>query len=223
MDLLSPIWLTLKLATVTTILLLVISTPLAWWLAHSKARLAAVVEAVVALPLVLPPTVLGFYLLLALGANGVIGGPWAAFTGSGLTFTFLGLVIASLIYSLPFVVQPLQNAFINIGTKPIEAAWCLRASRFDTFVTVILPLSVRGYVTAAVLGFTHTIGEFGVVLMVGGSIPGETQVLSIAIYEHVEVLDYSSAHILSGGLLAFTFIVLLAVYIINRRYPVHAN
>ena len=223
MDLLSPIWLTLKLATVTTILLLVISTPLAWWLAHSKARLAAVVEAVVALPLVLPPTVLGFYLLLALSANGVIGGPWAALTGSGLTFTFLGLVIASLIYSLPFVVQPLQNAFVNIGTKPMEAAWCLRASRIDTFITVILPLSVRGYVTAAVLGFTHTIGEFGVVLMVGGSIPGETQVLSIAIYEHVEVLDYSSAHILSGGLLAFTFIVLLAVYVINRRYPAHAN
>ena len=223
MDLLSPVWLTLKLATVTTVLLLVISTPLAWWLAHSKSKWAAVVETIVALPLVLPPTVLGFYLLLALGANGVIGGPWVALTGSGLTFTFMGLVIASVIYSLPFVVQPLQNAFVNVGTKPMEAAWCLRASRLDTFMTVILPLSIRGYITAAVLGFTHTIGEFGVVLMVGGSIPGETQVLSIAIYEHVEVLDYSSAHVLSAGLLAFTFVVLLAVYIINRRYPVHAN
>ena len=223
MDLLSPVWLTLKLATVTTVLLLVISTPLAWWLAHSKSKWAAVVETIVALPLVLPPTVLGFYLLLALGANGVIGGPWSALTGSGLTFTFMGLVIASVIYSLPFVVQPLQNAFVNVGTKPMEAAWCLRASRLDTFMTVILPLSIRGYITAAVLGFTHTIGEFGVVLMVGGSIPGETQVLSIAIYEHVEVLDYSSAHVLSAGLLAFTFVVLLAVYIINRRYPVHAN
>ena len=223
MDLLSPVWLTLKLATVTTILLLVLSTPLAWWLAHSKSKWAAVVETIVALPLVLPPTVLGFYLLLALGANGVIGGPWAALTGSGLTFTFMGLVIASVLYSLPFVVQPLQNAFVNVGTKHMEAAWCLRASRLDTFMTVILPLSLRGYITAAVLGFTHTVGEFGVVLMVGGSIPGETQVLSIAIYEHVEVLDYSSAHLLSAGLLAFTFIVLLAVYIINRRYPVHAN
>lgn len=223
MDLLSPVWLTLKLATVTTVILLLVSTPLAWWLAQSKSKWAATVEAIVALPLVLPPTVLGFYLLLALGANGVIGGPWSSLTGSALTFTFSGLVIASVLYSLPFVVQPLQNAFVAVGKKPLEAAWCLRASRLDAFLTVILPLSLRGYITAAVLGFTHTMGEFGVVLMVGGSIPGETQVLSIAIYEHVEVLDYQSAHTLSAGLLIFTFVVLLAVYLINRRFPAHAH
>ncbi len=223
MDLLSPVWLTLKLATVTTVLLLLLSTPLAWWLAHSKSKWAATVEAVVALPLVLPPTVLGFYLLLALGANGLIGGPWSSLTGSALTFTFSGLVLASVLYSLPFVVQPLQNAFVVVGKKPLEVALCLRATRFDAFTSVILPLSLRGYITAAVLGFTHTMGEFGVVLMVGGSIPGETQVLSIAIYEHVEVLDYRSAHLLSAGLLAFTFIVLLAVYILNRRFSTNAH
>lgn len=223
MELLSPIWLTLKLAAVTTLILLFMSTPLAWWLAHSKSKWAAGVEAIVALPLVLPPTVLGFYLLIALGANGVVGGPWSAMTGSALTFTFSGLVIASVIYSLPFTVQPLQNAFVAVGRKPLEAAWCLRASRFDAFKSVIMPLSMRGYITAAVLGFTHTMGEFGVVLMVGGSIPGETQVLSIAIYEHVEVLDYSTAHTLSAGLLVFTFVVLLMVFIINRRFPAHAH
>ncbi len=218
MDLLSPVVLTLKLATVTTLILLVISTPLAWWLAHSRSRWAAPIEAVVALPLVLPPTVLGFYLLLILGANGIIGEPWSELTGSALTFTFSGLVIASVIYSLPFVVQPLQNAFVAVGAKPFETALLLRASRLDAFFSVILPLSIRGYITAAVLGFTHTMGEFGVVLMVGGSIPGETKVLSISIYEHVEVLDYSSAHILSAGLLIFTFVVLLVVYVINRRF-----
>lgn len=223
MDLLSPVVLTLKLAAVTTLILLLVSTPLAWWLAHSKSKWAAIVEALVALPLVLPPTVLGFYLLIVLGANGVIGEPWSELTGSALTFTFSGLVIASVIYSLPFVVQPLQNAFVNVGKKPLEVALLLRASRLDAFFSVILPLSMRGYITAAVLGFTHTMGEFGVVLMVGGSIPGETQVLSIAIYEHVEVLDYGSAHILSAGLLAFTFIVLLMVYVINRRFPTNAH
>lgn len=223
MDLLSPVWLTLKLAAVTTIILLVVSTPLAWWLTHTRSRWASTVEALVALPLVLPPTVLGFYLLLALGANGVIGGPWSQLTGSALTFTFVGLVIASVLYSLPFVVQPLQNAFVAVGRKPLEVAWCLRASRLDAFVSIILPLTLRGYITAAVLGFTHTMGEFGVVLMVGGSIPGETQVLSIAIYEHVEVMDYGTAHMLSAGLLAFTFVVLLLVYILNRRFPTNAH
>jgi len=218
-----PVWLTLKLATITTVILLIICTPLAWWLAHSKSRWAGVVEAIVALPLVLPPTVLGFYLLITLGANGVIGGPWSELTGSALVFTFSGLVIASILYSLPFVVQPLQNAFIAVGRKPLEVAWCLGASRFDAFISIILPLSLRGYITAAVLGFTHTMGEFGVVLMVGGSIPNETQVLSIAIYEHVEVLDYKTAHILSAGLLAFTFVVLLVVYTLNRRYPSHVS
>ncbi len=220
---LSPVWLSLKLAAVTTIILLLLSTPLAWWLAHCKSRWAAIVEAIVALPLVLPPTVLGFYLLLALGANGIIGGPWSELTGSTLTFSFSGLVIASVIYSLPFVVQPLQNAFVSIGRKPLEAAWCLRASRLDAFISVILPLSVRGYIMAIVLGFTHTLGEFGMVLMVGGSIPGETQVLSIAIYEHVEVLDYESAHALSITLLSFTFLVLSLVYVINRRLPTHGH
>lgn len=218
---LSPVWLSLKLATVTTLILLLLCTPLAWWLAHCKSRWAAIVEAIVALPLVLPPTVLGFYLLLALGANGIIGGPWSELTGSGLTFSFSGLVIASVIYSLPFVVQPLQNAFVSVGRKPLEVAWCLRASRLDAFTSVILPLSIRGYIMAAVLGFTHTLGEFGMVLMVGGSIPGETQVLSIAIYEHVEVLDYESAHTLSIALLGFTFVVLSLVYLINRRLPTH--
>lgn len=218
-----PVWLTLQLASVTTVILLLLSTPLAWWLAHTRSRWAAIVETVVALPLVLPPTVLGFYLLLALGANGIIGGPWSELTGSSLVFTFAGLVIASVLYSLPFVVQPLQNAFVAIGRKPLEVASCLRASPLDAFVSVILPLTKRGYITAAVLGFTHTMGEFGVVLMVGGSIPGETQVLSIAIYEHVEVLDYSTAHLLSAGLLGFTFIVLMMVYIFNRRFPVHEH
>ena len=220
---LTPVWLTLKLAAVTTVILLVVSTPLSWWLAHTKSRWSAVVEAIVALPLVLPPTVLGFYLLIMPGANGVLGEPWQALTGASLTFTFTGLVIASVLYSLPFVVQPLQNAFAAIGKKPLEVAWCLRASRFDAFMNVVVPLSLRGYITAAVLGFTHTMGEFGVVLMVGGSIPGETQVLSIAIYEHVEVLDYSTAHTLSAGLLAFTFIVLLIVYVLNRRFPAHEH
>ena len=219
MDLFSPVWLTIKLATVTTLILLLLSTPLAWWLAHSKSKWAASVEAIVALPLVLPPTVLGFYLLLALGANGIIGGPWSQLTGSALVFTFTGLVIASVVYSLPFVVQPLQNAFVAVGRKPLDAALLLRASHLDAFFSVILPLAKRGYITAAVTGFAHTMGEFGVVLMVGGSIPGETQVLSIAIYEHVEVLDYGSAHVLSAGLLAFTFVVLLMVYVFNRRHP----
>ena len=218
---LAPVWLSLKLATVTTLILLLVATPLAWWLVHHRSRWAAVVEAIVALPLVLPPTVLGFYFLLMLGANGLLGAPWQALTGSTLNFTFSGLVIASVFYSLPFVVQPLQNAFHALGRKPLEVAWCLRASPLDTFFNVVLPLSARGYITAAVLGFTHTLGEFGVVLMVGGSISGETRVLSIAIYEQVEVLDYTTAHILSAGLLAFTFVVLLLVYLLNRRLPAH--
>ena len=218
---LAPVWLSLKLAAVTTLILLLVATPLAWWLVRHRSHWAAVVEAIVALPLVLPPTVLGFYFLLMLGANGLLGAPWQALTGSTLNFTFSGLVIASVFYSLPFVVQPLQNAFHAVGRKPLEVAWCLRASPLDAFFNVVLPLSARGYITAAVLGFTHTLGEFGVVLMVGGSIPGETRVLSIAIYEQVEVLDYTTAHILSAGLLVFTFVVLLLVYLLNRRLPSH--
>lgn len=214
---LTPVWLSLQLAGVTTVILLLLATPLSWWLAHSRARWRPMIEAVVALPLVLPPTVLGFYFLLALGPHGVIGAPWQTMTGSALSFTFTGLVIASLVYSLPFVVQPLQNMFEAIGPKPLEAARCLRASPLDAFLTVAMPLALRAYVTAAVLGFTHTLGEFGVVLMVGGSIPGKTKVLSIAIYERVETLDYAAAHVLSAALLVFAFTVLTLVYALNRR------
>lgn len=213
----APLWLSLRLAAVTTLLLLLLGSPIAWWLAHSRSRWRAAVEAMVALPLVLPPTVLGFYLLLALGPHGPLGGPWQQLTGAALTFTFSGLVIASVLYSLPFVVQPLHNAFAAMGSKPLEAAWCLRASPFDTFLSVVVPQAARGYLAAAVLGFTHTLGEFGVILMVGGNIPGETRAISIAIYDQVETLDYASAHWMSGLLLGFSFVVLLVVYTLNRR------
>lgn len=220
---LQPVYLSLKLAGVTVLILLLIGTPLAWWLAHTRSRYRVFFEAVVALPLVLPPTVLGFYLLIALGANGIIGTPFLSMTGVTLAFSFPGLVIASTLYSLPFVVQPLQGAFETIGKSPIEAAWALGASRMDAFLTVVSPMAVRGYLTAIVLGFAHTLGEFGVVLMVGGNIPGKTKVLSIAIYDHVESLEYTQAHILSGGLLLFSFLVLLVVYAVNRRLPVHVS
>lgn len=213
----SPILLTIELATITTLVLLLISTPLAWWLARTSLPFKPLIEAVVALPLVLPPTVLGFYLLLALGPQGWVGSGWQQLTGSVLTFSFTGLVIASVIYSLPFVVQPLQNAFSTVGNACVEAAWCLRASRWDAFRHVAVPLASRGFVTAAVLGFAHTLGEFGVVLMVGGNIPGKTQVLSIVIYDRVESLDYAAAHALSLMLLAFSFVVLTTVYWMNRR------
>jgi molybdate transport system permease protein len=218
-----PIWITLKLAATTVSVLLLIGTPVAWWLAHTPSRARVWVEAVVALPLVLPPTVLGFYLLIALGANGVIGGPLLSMTGSSLAFSFTGLVIASTLYSFPFVVQPLQGAFEASGKTYLEAAWSLRASKWDAFLSVASPMAVRGYLTAIVLGFAHTLGEFGVVLMVGGNIPGKTKVMSIAIYDHVEALEYSQAHWLSGGLLLFSFAVLLMVYAFNRRLPVHLS
>lgn len=214
---LAPLWLSLQLAGVSTLLLLLLATPLAWWLANTRWRGRAIIEAIVALPLVLPPTVLGFYLLLMLGPHGALGGPWLQLTDSTLAFSFSGLVIASVLYSLPFVVQPLQNAFEGLDRRSLEAAWCLRASPLDAFFSVALPLAMRGYLTAAVLGFTHTLGEFGVVLMVGGNIPGETRVISIAIYDHVETLDYASAHWLASILLIFTFIVLLVVYTLNRH------
>ena len=214
---LAPLWLSLQLASVTTALLLLFATPLAWWLATTSSRSRVLIEAIVALPLVLPPTVLGFYLLLVLGPQGAVGAPWLQLTDTTLTFTFSGLVIASMLYSLPFVVQPLQNAFEALDRKSLEAAWCLRASPLDSFFSVVLPQATRGYLTAAVLGFTHTLGEFGVVLMVGGNIPGETRVISIAIYDHVETLDYASAHWLAGILLVFTFIVLLGIYTLNRH------
>ena len=215
---LTALWVTLKLATVTTVILLVMGTPLAWWLARTRWRFRFAVEAVIALPLVLPPTVLGFYLLIALGPEGPIGGLMEALGGHSLAFTFSGLVIGSVFYSMPFVIQPLQNAFSAVGRRPLEAAATLRASPMDRFLTVALPLAAPGFLTAAVLGFAHTLGEFGVVLMIGGNIPGSTQVVSIAVYDHVEALDYSRAHWLSGGLLLMSFLMLVAVYALNRRF-----
>lgn len=209
---------TLQLAGLTTLILLVLGTPLAWWLARSRWRFKFLVEAVVALPLVLPPTVLGFYLLVALGPHGPVGGLLEALGGRPLAFTFAGLVVGSVIYSLPFVVQPLQGAFTSVGRRPLEVAATLRASPFDRFFTVAVPLARPGFLTATVLGFAHTVGEFGVVLMIGGNIPGRTQVLSIAIYDHVESLEYSHAHILSGGLLMISFLLLITVYALNRRF-----
>jgi molybdate transport system permease protein len=216
---LGPVWLSLQLATVTVLVLLFVATPLAWWLAFTRSNFRTAIEAVVAMPLVLPPTVLGFYLLILLGPQGIVGEPWLALTGSTLTFSFTGLVIASVLYSFPFAVQPLQAAFESVGKTPLEAAATLGAGPLDAFLHVASPLAVRGYLSAAVLGFAHTLGEFGVVLMVGGNIPGSTKVISIAIYEHVETIDYAQAHVLSAGLLVFSFLVLLSVYMLNRRMP----
>jgi len=212
-----PILITLQLAAVTTVILLLLGTPLAWWLARTQRRWRGMVEAVVALPLVLPPTVLGFYLLILLGPHGPVGSLWEGLGGDRLTFTFTGLVIGSVFYSLPFAVQPLMHAFEQLPRRPLEAAYTLGAGPVDRFFSVILPMSRRGYLVATTLAFAHTVGEFGVVLMIGGNIPGETRVLSIAIYDHVEVLDYARAHVLSAGLLAFSFLVLLAVYGWQRR------
>ena len=214
---LTPILITLKLALITTIVLLIIGTPLAWWLANSKTRYKTPIEAIVALPLVLPPTVLGFYLLVAFSPTGFAGQVWSFFSDEPLTFSFTGLVIGSVIYSLPFVVQPLQASFESIGKPLQQAAATLGAKPIDIFFSVILPLSYRGFFVAITLGFAHTVGEFGVVLMIGGNIPGVTQVLSISIYDHVEALEYSAAHIYSAGLLIFSFIVLLIAYTANRR------
>ena len=211
---------TLKLAGITTLILLLLGTPLAWWMARTRWRFKFLLEAVVALPLVLPPTVLGFYLLVALGPHGPVGGLMQALGGQPLAFTFTGLVIGSVFYSMPFVVQPLQNAFTAVGRRPMEVAATLRASPLDRFFSVAMPLARPGFLTAAVLGFAHTIGEFGVVLMIGGNIPGETQVLSIAIYDHVEAVEYAHAHWLSGGLLLLSFIMLVSVYALNRRFSI---
>jgi molybdate transport system permease protein len=214
---LDAIGLTLKLASLTTVLLLLLATPLAWWLARTASRWRAPIGAVVALPLVLPPTVLGFYLLVTLGPNGP-GGQLTQFLGLGtLTFTFTGLLIGSLIYSLPFAVQPLQHAFEGIGARPMEVAATLRARPLDAFFTVALPLARPGFVTAAILTFAHTVGEFGVVLMIGGNIPGQTRVVSTQIYGHVEAMEYAQAHWLAGGMLLFSFVVLLGLGLLNRR------
>jgi len=214
---LQAIWLTLKLASVTTILLLLIATPLAWWLAYSSKWYKSVVSALVALPLVLPPSVLGFYLLLLLGPHGWVGAMTQALHIGGLAFTFYGLVIGSVIFSLPFAVQPIQNAFESIGKRPLEVAATLRANIWDRFVSVALPLARPGFITAMILVFAHTVGEFGVVLMLGGNIPGETRVLSVAIYNHVEAVEYSAAHWLAGGMVLFSFIVLLALYLVGGK------
>lgn len=213
---LAALFITLKLAAVATSILLLFGTPFAWWLARTRWRFRFLLEAVVALPLVLPPTVLGFYLLVALGPQGPVGGLLEALGGHAIAFTFSGLVVGSILYSLPFVIQPLQNVFSAIDERMLEAASTLRATPLDRFFSVVLPMARPGLITAATLGFAHTIGEFGVVLMIGGNIPGETQVLSIAIYDHVESLQYAQAHWLSAFLLLFSFTVLVIVYRINQ-------
>ena len=212
---LAAVWLTLKLASVVTALLLLVGTPIAWWLARTRSRLKGAVGAVVALPLVLPPTVIGFYLLITMGPNGAVGRLTEALGLGLLPFTFPGLVIASVFYSLPFVVQPIQNAFEAIGERPLEAAATLRASPWDAFWSVAVPLARPGFISGAILGFAHTVGEFGVVLMIGGNIPERTRVVSVQIYDHVEALEYAQAHWLSAGMLLFSFVVLLALYTFN--------
>ena len=213
----AAILLTLELATLTTMLLLLVGTPIALWLARTDSWLKRPIGAIVALPLVLPPTVIGFYLLISMGPNGFFGQLTQALGLGTLTFTFTGLLIGSVFYSLPFVVQPLQNAFEAMGRAPLEAAATLRAGPWDTFFSVVLPLARPGFLTAAILGFAHTVGEFGVVLMIGGNIPGKTQVASVQIYNHVETMEYAQAHWLAGGMVAFSFLVLLALYSSNRR------
>ena len=214
---LPALWLTFQLAIITTVLLIFIGTPIAYWLAHTRARFRPVVEAIVALPIVLPPTVLGFYFLILFNPDSAIGKLWEITTNSSLLFSFSALVIASVFYSLPFVVQPLQNTFNSIGRQPLERAYTLGASPRNAFFSVLIPLSKRGYLTACVLGFAHTLGEFGIVMMVGGSIPNETRVVSIAIYELVENMQYGRAHQLSGILLLLSFSILLVVYWVNQR------
>lgn len=216
-DDLTAIWLTLRLATTVTFLLLILATPMAWWLARTHSWYKGIVSAIVALPLVLPPTVLGFYLLLAMGPNGAIGEFTQALGLGTLPFTFWGLVIASMVYSMPFVVQPIQNAIEAMGNRPLEAAATLGAGPIDRFFTVVLPLAKPGFMTATILGFAHTVGEFGIVLMIGGSIPSETRVASVQIYDHVEALEYAQAHALSGVMIIFSFAVLLLLYTFQRK------
>jgi molybdate transport system permease protein len=211
------ILLTVRLASLVTVILLVIATPVAWWLTTTQSKLKPVVAAIVALPLVLPPTVIGFYLLIAMGPNGPVGELTQLLGIGTLPFTFSGLVIASVIYSFPFVVQPIQNSLEALGKRPLEVAATLGASRLDTFFTVVLPLAKPGFITATILGFAHTVGEFGVILMIGGNIPGETQVISVLIYEHVESLQYAQAHSLSAAMIIFSFIVLLLLYGFNQK------
>ena len=211
----SAVWLTFQLATVSTVILLLVGTPIAWWLARTRSKWKGVVGAVVALPLVLPPTVIGFYLLVAMGPAGPVGRLTEALGLGLLPFSFAGLVVGSVIYSLPFVVQPIQNAFEAIGDGPLEVAATLRASPWDSFWSVAVPLARPGFLSGAILGFAHTVGEFGIVLMIGGNIPEKTRVVSVQIYDHVEALEYTQAHWLSGGMVLFSFIVLMALYTFN--------
>lgn len=213
---LETLWLTLQVASISTLILLLLGTPLAWWLARTQSRWKGICNALVALPLVLPPSVLGFYLLVLMGPQGIVGRLTSALGLGTLPFTFSGLIVGSVLYTLPFVVQPLQTAFAAIGERPLEVAATLRASPLDTFFSVILPLARHGFLTATILGFAHTLGEFGVVLMVGGNIPGKTRVISVQIYNHVEALEYAQAHWLAGGLLVFSFIVLLLMYTVLK-------
>jgi molybdate transport system permease protein len=214
---LQAIWLTLKVATLTTVILAVIGTPLAWWLARTRLWLKTPVATVVALPIVLPPSVLGFYLLVLMGPNGPVG-QWTQALGLGtLPFTFSGLVVASVLYSLPFMVQPVHNAMEAMGSRPLEVAASLRASPLDTFFNVVLPLCKPGLITGGIMSFAHTVGEFGVVLMVGGNIPGVTRVVSVQIYDHVEALEYAEAHRLAAVMLGFSFVCLLALHLYNQR------
>ncbi len=214
---LQAIWLTARLAGLTTVLLLIIGTPIAWWLARTRSRLKAVVGAVVALPLVLPATVMGFYLLLVMGPQGPVGQLTQSLGIGLLPFTFWGLLLASVFYSMPFVVQPIQNAIEALGERPLEVAATLRAGPWDRFFTVVVPLARPGFFTAAILGFAHTVGEFGVVLMIGGNIPGATRVVSVQIYDYVEAMDYAQAHWLAGSMVVFSFVVLLALYTLNPQ------
>ncbi|MBL4584318.1 MAG: molybdate ABC transporter permease subunit [Pseudomonadales bacterium] len=211
----AAVWLTLRLASTVTVLLLLIGTPIAWWLSQTQSKFKGPIAAIVALPLVLPPVVLGFYLLIAMGPNGPVGQLTQAAGLGTLPFTFWGLVVASVIYSMPFVVQPIQNAIEAIGQRPFEVAATLRAGPLDRFFSVVIPLAKPGFITASILGFAHTVGEFGVVLMIGGNIPGETQVVSMQLYGHVEALEYGQAHWLAGALMVFSFLVLLALYTLN--------
>jgi len=218
MSIFAPLLLSIQLAFVTTVVLILVATPIAWWLSQTPSRFKPVTQAVVAMPIVLPPTVIGFYLLILLGPNGAIGSWWVQITGNALTFSFSGLVIASCVYSLPFAVQPLQSAFESLPRQTLEFAWTQGASKLDAFFAIAVPMSVRGFVGAAVLAFAHTLGEFGVVLMVGGNIPGETRVISIAIYDQVETLNYGAAHQMSLLLLVFAFVVLFGMFVINKRW-----
>lgn len=218
-DDITALWLTLKVASLATAILLVLGTPLAWWLARTESRWKSICSALVALPIVLPPSVLGFYLLILMSPNGIVGKLTNELGIGTLPFTFGGLIVASVLYSMPFVVQPLQNTFSSIGNAPLEAAATLRASPLDTFFSVVMPLSKSGFLTAAILGFTHTVGEFGVVLMVGGNIPDKTRVVSVQIYNHVEALEYDQAHGLAGGLLVFSFLILLVLYSTLKTTP----